>query len=170
MPLPSPGHRARHYLMTKQHLIQVYYYPMAVRAKKYHKPSDLKQQKLLSHNSGSWKSKWRCRHGHIRKNPSFPPSGFWWFAGSLWCSLACSCVTSVLHDVHPVCLCVFTLPSSYKNFPDGSESKESSGNSRDPSSIPWSGRSTGEGNGYYPLQYSCLENPQGLKSLGGYIP
>jgi len=32
--------------MTKQHLIQVYYYPRAVRAKKYHKPSDLKQQKL----------------------------------------------------------------------------------------------------------------------------
>ena len=38
--------------MTKQHLIQVYYFPRAVRAK-YHKPSDLKQQKLLSHNSGS---------------------------------------------------------------------------------------------------------------------
>ena len=27
----------------------------------------------------------------------------------------------------------------------------------DPGSIPWSGRSTGEGNGT-PLQYSCLEN------------
>ena len=28
----------------------------------------------------------------------------------------------------------------------------------DPGSIPGSGRSPGEGNGY-PLQYSCLENP-----------
>ena len=36
--------------MTKQHLIQVYYYPRAVRAKKYHKPSDLKQQKLKKTN------------------------------------------------------------------------------------------------------------------------
>ena len=41
------GHRARHYLMTKQHLIQVYYYPRAVRAKKYHKPSDLKQHECI---------------------------------------------------------------------------------------------------------------------------
>ena len=31
-------------------------------------------------------------------------------------------------------------------------------NPRDAGSIPGSGRSTGEGNGY-PLQYSCLENP-----------
>ena len=32
------------------------------------------------------------------------------------------------------------------------------GDLRDPGSIPGSGRSPGEGNGY-PLQYSCLENP-----------
>ena len=31
-------------------------------------------------------------------------------------------------------------------------------NAGDPGSIPWSGRSSGEGNGK-PLQYSCLENP-----------
>ena len=31
-------------------------------------------------------------------------------------------------------------------------------NVADPGSIPGSGRSPGEGNGY-PLQYSCLENP-----------
>ena len=30
-------------------------------------------------------------------------------------------------------------------------------NARDPGSIPGSGRSPGEGNGY-PLQYSCLKN------------
>ena len=36
--------------------------------------------------------------------------------------------------------------------------KESVCNAGDPGSIPWSGRSSGEGNGN-PLQYSCLENP-----------
>ena len=42
-------------------------------------------------------------------------------------------------------------------FPGGSYDKESACNARGPGSIPESGRSTGEGNGY-PLQYSCLEN------------
>ena len=37
----------------------------------------------------------------------------------------------------------------------------------DPGSIPGSGRSPGEENGY-PLQYSCLENPHGQRSLAGY--
>ena len=42
------------------------------------------------------------------------------------------------------------------DFPGGSDGKESACNVRDPSSIPESGRSPGEGN---TLQYSCLENP-----------
>ena len=42
-------------------------------------------------------------------------------------------------------------------FSCGSDGKESACNAGDPSSIPGSGRSPGEGNGY-PLQYSCLEN------------
>ena len=33
-------------------------------------------------------------------------------------------------------------------------------------SVPWSGRSPGEGSGY-PLQYSCLENPMDPRSLTG---
>ena len=36
-------------------------------------------------------------------------------------------------------------------------------------SIPGSGRSPGEWNGN-PLQYSCLENPHGQRSLVGYRP
>ena len=36
-------------------------------------------------------------------------------------------------------------------------------------SIPESGRPPGEGNGN-PLQYSCLENPHGQRSLAGYNP
>ena len=43
-------------------------------------------------------------------------------------------------------------------FTSGSVSKESACYSRDPGSIPGSGRSPGEGNGN-PLQCSCLENP-----------
>ena len=45
--------------------------------------------------------------------------------------------------------------------------KESAGNAGDLGSIPGLGRSPGEGNGN-PLQYSCLENPQGQRSLAGY--
>ena len=41
-------------------------------------------------------------------------------------------------------------------FPDGSDSKESAYNAGDPDSIPRSGRSPGEENGYT-LQYSCLK-------------
>ena len=42
-------------------------------------------------------------------------------------------------------------------FPGGSDSKESTYNTGDPDSIPWLGRSPGEGNGN-PLQYFFLEN------------
>ena len=43
------------------------------------------------------------------------------------------------------------------------------GDARDEDSIPGSGRSPGGGNGTL-LQYSCLENPHGQKSLAGYSP
>ena len=46
---------------------------------------------------------------------------------------------------------------NYQGFPSGSVGKESACNAEDPSLIPGSGRSPGEGNGN-PLQYSCLEN------------
>ena len=50
----------------------------------------------------------------------------------------------------------------------GSDGKESACNAGDPGSVPESGRSLGEGNGY-PLQYSCLENSRGIqRSLAGY--
>ena len=42
-------------------------------------------------------------------------------------------------------------------FPGGSDGKESACNAGYLGSIPGSGKSPGEGNGY-PLQYSCLEN------------
>ena len=40
---------------------------------------------------------------------------------------------------------------------------------RNTGSIPGSRRSPGEGNGN-PLQYFCLENPHGQRSLAGYSP
>ena len=49
-------------------------------------------------------------------------------------------------------------------FPGGSDGKESACNAGDPGSIPGSGRSPGEVNGY-PLQYSCLENPMDRGAL-----
>ena len=42
-------------------------------------------------------------------------------------------------------------------FPGGSDSKESACNAADMGSIPGSGRSPGEGNGYL-LHYFCMEN------------
>ena len=48
----------------------------------------------------------------------------------------------------------------------GSDGKESACNSEDLGSIPGLGRSPGGGHGN-PLQYSCLENPQGQRSLVG---
>ena len=44
-------------------------------------------------------------------------------------------------------------------FPGGSDSKEYACNAVHLGSIPASGKSPGEGNGY-PLQYFCLENPR----------
>ena len=40
------------------------------------------------------------------------------------------------------------------------------GDTRDVGSVPESGRSHGEGHGN-PLQYSCLEDPHGLRSMVG---
>ena len=46
----------------------------------------------------------------------------------------------------------------YRDFPGGSDGKESASKARDPGLIPGLGRSSGEENGN-PLQYSYLENP-----------
>ena len=51
----------------------------------------------------------------------------------------------------------------------GSDGKESACNAGDLSSIPGLGRWPGGGHGN-PLQYSCLENSHGWRSLVGYSP
>ena len=54
-------------------------------------------------------------------------------------------------------------------FPGGSDSKESVCNVGDLGSVPGLERYSGGGHGN-PLQYSCLENPHGQRSLVGYSP
>ena len=57
-------------------------------------------------------------------------------------------------------------------FPGGSVVKNppaSAEDVRDTGLIPGLGRSPGGGHGN-PLQYSCLENPHGQRSLAGYSP
>ena len=49
-------------------------------------------------------------------------------------------------------------------FPGGSAGKESAFNAEDLGSIPWLGRTPGEGKGY-PLQYSGLENSMDCTDL-----
>ena len=57
----------------------------------------------------------------------------------------------------------------YLTFPDSSAGKESACNAGDPGSIPGLEISPWRTIGY-PLQYSCLENPQGQRSLVGNSP
>ena len=51
----------------------------------------------------------------------------------------------------------------------GSDDKESACNAGDLGSIPGLGRFPGGGHGN-PVQYSCLVNPHGQRSLVGYSP
>ena len=57
----------------------------------------------------------------------------------------------------------------YLGFPGGSDGKEWARNTGDLASIPGLGRCPGGRHGN-PVQYSCLENPHGQKSLAGYSP
>ena len=58
---------------------------------------------------------------------------------------------------------------SFMGCPGGSDGKESVCNAGNPGSVPESGRSLGEGNGY-PLQYSCLENAMDRGTWQAYSP
>ena len=53
------------------------------------------------------------------------------------------------------------------SIPGGSDGRESACNEGDLSLIPGLGKSPGGGHGT-PLQYSCLKNPHGQRSLAGY--
>ena len=69
----------------------------------------------------------------------------------------------------PTLFLMWTQLKTYLGFPGDSDGKQSAYNARDLGLIPGLGRSPGSGNGN-PLQYSCLENPHGQRSLAGYRP
>ena len=52
---------------------------------------------------------------------------------------------------------ILEIPQGKRGFPGGSDGKESAYSAGDPGSIPFLGRSPGEGKGNS-LQYSCLDN------------
>ena len=64
-------------------------------------------------------------------------------------------------------MCPFAPSYILYGLPRWLSGKESTCNERDASSIPGLGRSPGGEHGN-PLQYSCLENPCGQRSLVGY--
>ena len=63
-----------------------------------------------------------------------------------------------------MCAAVQNAVGKYRDFPGGSDGKESAYSAGDPGLIPGLGRCPGEGDGY-PLQYSCLENPMNRGAL-----
>ena len=69
---------------------------------------------------------------------------------------------------YSIAVLTVSLQSSL-DFPGGSDGKESTCNVEDLGLIPGLGRSLEERLGN-PLQYSCLENPRGQRSLVGYSP
>ena len=73
------------------------------------------------------------------------------------------------HSVPYVFSLLFTETRQCEGFPGSSAGKESACNAGDLGLIPGLGRSPEGGHGD-PLQYSCLENPHGQKSLAGYPP
>ena len=77
-------------------------------------------------------------------------------------------------DLPDPCLCISCIADRFftTELSNGSAGKETpcnAGVTGDTRSIPGSGRSPGEGNGY-PLQYTCLENPCGKRTLVSYSP
>ena len=113
---------------------------------------------------------------------------YWWAnINTLWKYLNVSCITEL--GVSTVSLIYFCglahfefgtflteIEAKYPDcsntystsgFPGGSDSKESACDDGDLGLILGLGRSSGGGN---PLQYSCLENPHGQRSLAGYSP
>ena len=75
--------------------------------------------------------------------------------------LFCTYGTGVQSDFKT---CLRSHSGSDQCFSGGSDSKESACSAGDLGLIPGLGRSTGGGHGN-PLQYSCLENPHGQRSL-----
>jgi len=64
---------------------------------------------------------------------------------------------------------IYCTAQGTMGFSGGSDSREFARSAGDLGLIPGLGRSPGRGHGN-PLQYSCLEKPDGQRSLAGYYP
>ena len=80
-----------------------------------------------------------------------------------WYSVSCE-FQVYINVIQFVCVCVCVY-----GFTGGSDGKASACSVGDLDSTPGSARFPGDGHGN-PLQYSCLENPHGQRSLVGYSP
>ena len=78
-------------------------------------------------------------------------------------------VKILIHIILGTYIHFYVAYSTYMGFRGGSDSKESACNVGDLGSTLQLGRSPGGEHGK-PLQYSCLENPHGQRSLTGYSP
>ena len=101
---------------------------------------------------------------HMQKEPSVSEQ-------LLWSLLADGCVLRNFRMFHCVMcyLSSYTALSGFQLVLVVNNSPANAGDVRDASSIPGLGRCPGRGQGN-PLQYSCLENPHGQRSLVGYSP
>ena len=89
------------------------------------------------------------------------------FKGIVWVTQWLLMCPLCLGCGHPVSLTQVTTRKGLC----GSDGKESACNAGDPGSIPGSERWVLPGGGHgNPLQYSCLEDPHGRRSLAGYSP
>ena len=124
---------------------------------------------------------------------SQPKAQHFWHHKEVWCVCVCVCVyahvtewgkssillpqvTLVTYFIFPNALAMSVSLSILKGcwlwaspLCSGQAGWTSACNAGDPGSIPGLGRSLGGGPGN-PLQYSCLENPHGQRSLAGYSP
>ena len=103
-----------------------------------------------------WRRKWQ-------PNPGFLPGESQGWGSLVGCRLR-GCRES--HTTDATELQQQQQPA-FLGFPGGSDGKEFSWKLGDLGPIPGLGRSPGEGKGH-PLQYSCLKNPHGQRSLAGH--
>ena len=85
-----------------------------------------------------------------------------WKVVCMYLGMYCICVFGYV-------LCVYVICTHRIGLARWLRCKEFTCNERDGGSIPGLGRSPEGGHGN-PLQYSCLENPHGQRSLEGYSP
>ena len=84
-------------------------------------------------------------------------------------SVSSEILTSELNQIKHSPRCYLVLIENIVGFLGGSDSKESACNVEDLGLIPELERSSGGRHGNL-FQYSCLENPDGQRSLAGYSP